>query len=1371
MKQHLLGRISLTALFALLAICGLRAADIADGKVYQIVNDRYKLAMSINGPKGNISCSSLDAKNLDQLWEVKSMGANKWALQNLTTGTWLKSSGATSSPWKLADEAGDDLTIFEFAEVTGTGTMTIRPSSQSSWGMAFAHCDAGKTVVCWDASASTSQWVFTEATITDEDKANAANRLASMNAHIANAEQYQAALSNIFADKACTTLKGTPSDADLAALPDVLKAMVKKVQSGDWSETNYNDSSIKWDSQHAKKFRVQSYEVYSRGAEICGLTGIQAYTNMNNPTGIMANSYDCLFIMVDQAPKDGSTLYYGNAPGRGMYNDWKTDTELHEGLNVVPVWGDHSMGYIYYTADTYSDGKRQHKLAEFPDIKIHIEGGLVNSFYNSIGDALYTPDKREDFNYYRDRAQHWMYDIMGRHMILHFFFDRTETDEGNGNYCDGVKQLLGPDSKLNIETAIHQWDELGITEKLVMGLMSDDDIDRANADAANGRGNWYDHLAGDDIAPSDLWEYFNNRHMGITMQGGLYMNATSWRTAYNGNTMSSILDLFNGGSIWGPAHEFGHCNQGPMKIAGTTEISNNHFSNVAVYTHVDRTIRANMIKDQVDVFNKGLTFLENGIWGTTRMYFQLWYYYHALGKNKKFYPRLYELLRKNPLQKSYYLNPRYDALHFVKMCCVAAQEDLTDYFEAWGMFVPLENYHIGDYSNFMVTLTQEDIDAVKKEIKAYGFKPNRSLLFIDERVGSKKDSWADYMAKEDAGDLGSIESFRANTQVTKPYTYLLNGTNVKMSGGEGGVGFMIYSDDNKLLGFSNSYEFPVSTACAQALLNGTARVVAMSADNKETKAESTFASLTAADQAAMLQDMIDKSAFYVENVDSTATKIGRFKVNYVARLNELREQAIDVIAKADANKYSDAYTSLANEYFDLTQNDLVNIPFIPGGTYHLTLRGLDSDYSKALSVSRNNVRAVAIDMKDTKQHWVFEPAGGNKYYIKNVSTGNYIQIPQKNEALVTAANKPEALTLDFVDDLKNAFINVNGCAINFKTGNQVIGWDASAHLNSQWLLTKVSTAPLQEAIVRLEENIATGQQLLAKAGTVDGEPRQITFDPQVSDDVFFSNAKCKSTQHGDQFTSFIVVNDTTSSTFFHSDYSGSNSDDGLDHYIGINLGENEDGTPVTVTNFHIGYTTRGNGNVCAPSEITIQGSLDGEKWTDLLKVKDGLPSGNDKTYITEEIRAKEPVRYVRMMVHKTHVGQQAGGHQYFIVSEFRIYSAFFSGTPSSAYPAVTEDLLHETFQALKDAQKTREEAIAASRYKAEKVDAANHDLYVVIEKLAAAMGVTLGVDGVIADDTLLPPSIKGIYDLQGRRLRQATAPGIYIIDGRKTIVR
>lgn len=1367
----------LTLLLALPAFC-LSAQEA--GKVYQIVNDQYGVAMTINGPNGIISCSAPDATNYDQLWEAEAVGRHAFAFKNISTGRYLKSSRARSSAWSLED-AITDASTFTISKVGSTSSNTIRAKADT-WDMLFAHCDGSKNVVCWDASAPTSQWIFTEAEITEADRNQAAGRLDAMNTILAGADAYADALKEIFTDGACTTLAAKyagmsasqlAADATVASLPQALRDMVVKVANGKWDESYSN--GITWSGNYARKFRVQNYEVFSRGNETAPLTGIQAYTNMNNPTGIIADAYDVLYVMVDAAPKDGATLYYGHAPGMGMYNDWQTDYELHEGLNVIPVWTNNSIGYIYYTADTYSNDQRTHKLAEFPDIKIHIEGGQVNSFFNSIGDALYTPDTREDFNYYRDRARHPMYDIVGKYTILHFFFDRTETDVNNGNYCDGVKQLLGPDSKLDIATVIHQWDELGLTERLIMGLESDEEILRANTDAENGRGDWYIPLADDDIAPNDFSEYFNQRHMGITMQGGLYMNATWWRTAYNGSTMPSILDLFNGGNIWGPAHEYGHMNQGPMKIAGTTEISNNHFSNVAVYTHTNRTIRANMISDQVNTFNKGLTFLENGIWGTTRMYFQLWLYYHAVGHNKAFYPRLYELLRRNPLQKSYYLNPRYDALHFVKMCCLAAQEDLTDYFDAWGFFVPLKDYHIGDYANYYATLTQEDIDAVKAEIKAYNFPKNRAILFLDERVGSPKESWADYMAKEMGGDLGGIEDFRKGCPVTKPYSFLLNGTTVTMSGGEGGVGFMIYSNDGKLLGFSNSYEFPVSTAAAQALLNGTAHVEAIGTDGTGTSAESTLDQLSPADRAAMLQNMIDNVIPIAEHIDAEGRIVGFYKANYAAKLIELRDEAEALIRNGKSDDYADMYNRLANEYFDFTNNTHTRIEFIPGSIYHLTLRGPKEDFSRPLRGGRNNPTAPAnIDLESDYEHWEFIPMDGGKYALRNIHWDKYLAAPVRDQQ-VKMSDKPEALTVSFRDEYNYVAIyqgESDNAALNYNTGTKVIGWDAG-NWNSQWRLTLIEPNREAEAAIDLKEMIETTEELIDKAGTVVDESREMTIDPQLSDERYFTNAKCKSTQYGDQFTSFMVVNDDDSQTFFHSDYSGANSDDGLDHYIGINLGLDDDSVASTVTSFQVGYTTRGSGNeysVYAPTSVTIEGSADGENWIKIADINSGLPTATNTEYLSDVLESETPVNMVRMVVHTNNQGRAAGGHQYFVVSEFHLFSPFFSATPNGAYPRVTPELLAEVYYALKAAKAVYATSDFASRAGAQEMRDARSELGVARQKLADAMGVVLGIEEVLAPEGVELDGQKGIYDLQGRRLRAITAPGLYIIDGRKTFV-
>lgn len=301
--------------------------------------------------------------------------------------------------------------------------------------------------------------------------------------------------------------------------------------------------------------------------------------------------------------------------------------------------------------------------------------------------------------------------------------------------------------------------------------------------------------------------------------------------------MSAILTQFKNDALWGPAHEYGHINQTPMRIAGTTEESNNLFSNVALFFSENATTsRCDYLSEQLKVFNEGKTYLENGTWGTTRMFWQLWCYYHATKHNTKFYPRLYELLRKYPLKRDMEtipgkLNPRYDMLHFAKMCCVAAGEDLTDFFTAWGFFVPLYDYHIDDYDVYDCVLTQEDIDAVKKEIADFGFEKNLAILLIDDRVGSDLPSEWGY-AKENAGEFGGLKEFTSNQSAEGEFSYFVVGNEIKiLVEGTPGAGFIIYDSNGDLASFSNSSSFTLSDVCAEDLQNGKATVYAIGCDN------------------------------------------------------------------------------------------------------------------------------------------------------------------------------------------------------------------------------------------------------------------------------------------------------------------------------------------------------------------------------------------------------------------------------------------------------------------------------------------------------------------------------------------------------------
>jgi hypothetical protein len=99
------------------------------------------------------------------------------------------------------------------------------------------------------------------------------------------------------------------------------------------------------------------------------------------------------------------------------------------------------------------------------------------------------------------------------------------------------------------------------------------------------------------------------------------------------------------------------------------------------------------------------------------MFFQLYLYFHAAGKDTTFWPRVFEALRKNPLDKgpkdrnwTSLTQAKDDQLRFAEVCCEVAQMDLSEFFEVWGMFEPMTDAGVGDYENFIVNLTKEEAE-------------------------------------------------------------------------------------------------------------------------------------------------------------------------------------------------------------------------------------------------------------------------------------------------------------------------------------------------------------------------------------------------------------------------------------------------------------------------------------------------------------------------------------------------------------------------------------------------------------------------------------------------------------------------------------
>lgn len=1382
-----------TKLFATIALglTGLSAWAVMPeaGKVYRIINTAAGTAVSDRGPTGIVGCSAVNETNMSQRWLASAGKNGSLVFRSLGTGMYLKSSNARSQAWTLSSVSTGATSQLA---ITGSGNEFTVKASGSNDQLAM-HRDGSSNIVCWDASNPNSKWDFTVVEMTQAEIDAALAKSADMDAEAGKEATYQAALDNLFSNKQCTVLKpnyqsmsddAIKADSNYKALSATLQQMVLKVKNGNWAE---GEGNYAWDSEHAKKYRVQSYEPASEGASAANLAGIQAYTNMHNPTGILGNSGGVLYVMVENVPdNENVTLYISGAVGSGMFNNTTDGTQLHEGLNVIPQWSDCAHQFVYYTVQTTKwEGNKlvpNVKVTDFDPIQIHIEGGELNGYFNFAGDELYTPDTYEDFKYTSARAKHEMYDLLGEYVILHFHLFDTPSKPGNTTLEPGMRKLLDPDqnpgaAEYDVTKIMKVWDELCFRERTIMGIQSDEELAR-KSDIVWG---YYEPLTGDDVADPGFQysDYFNNRMMGITMQGDLYMNATSWRTAYNVNTMGPILNNIttDSGSTWGPAHEYGHMNQTPMKFAGTTEESNNIFSNVVAYYFGKNTSRAAFPKNQLEVFNRDATYLENDTWGTTRMFLQLWLYYHACGHNKKFYPRLYELLRQNPRKQSYYLNMRYDQLHFAKMCCIAAQEDLTDYFESWGFFVPLDNYHIGDYSNWMATLTPEDAQAVKDEIKALGLPKNNQIILIDDRPGSERDSWWGWPIEE-CGPMGGIKDFQDNVQPTGELSFSLDGSNmvVNHENGTGGVGFLVYDNDGTLLSFSNDYTFPLKNAAVAALMAGTAKVYAIGADGKTQEVANNFVDAPVSDHQKNLTSLINSVEDVYNIIDPEGLRANWYMEFYaksfVAAYDAAKEGAkADDITKEEITRL---YLNLLDEYNALKAHGFAKVRFIPGSTYQF----INSEYpQRTLALATKSTKVVnstlRLENPAESQQWKFVTvnADENRYKIQNVATGKYmgpIDPSLSNDEIrsqitvTTKASEAGIFTLRALDNGAYAVMN-NGddrYSIHIGQGSAtgpVMQWGSDAGA-SQWYLRLLEPNTKNSLIARLEQLLAESEDLLSKAGTfvINGENIELTGD------MYFSNAKCTNEQFGDQFTSFDVLCDNNSVTYFHSNYGAGNTEDGKNHYIGIDLGEGKSLNSIQI-NWLNRDTQGSNAAVQNPRTVRVQGSNDKVKWTTLATLQN-LPASSGGAYTSPVISDGNDYRYFR--IECTQGGGDDGhGHQFFALAELGIGGATEVITPDAAYPKVTVDMM-TAVRDQNDAAATVLGKASSNRVLEETYNA----LWTVYAALAEAMGVETGIDEITVDGAVRPAA-QGVYDLQGRRLNRAGKGGIYIIDGQKTLVK
>ncbi len=445
-----------------------------------------------------------------------------------------------------------------------------------------------------------------------------------------------------------------------------------------------------FNNKYNTEFRVQSFKAWMDPVVENKTYKTSPYSLLDNPTGMITTAGEEFTVMVDDNIGTSNVslrifdLYDTGVDGYSQ----KEDHALKEGINtIVPLRS--GLAYVIYHS------KEPESL---PSIKMHFATGDVNGYYDSKKHT-----QPGDWDRLLAAATNRHFDALGE--FSHLTFPTESFREFTGS---NGPQLIG------------YYDNVVRGEQNFMGM-----------------------------GPGLIRPYFGNRMYFHVGYHDMYMYATSYRTCYQLSTMSAILNpstLYTNTGIWGVAHEVGHCNQvRPLfKWVGMTEVTNN-MKSLYIQTEViggaSRLSYKNHYqnaKDQLAVAGKTLAYNDYDIWGKLVALWQLYLYVTKAQGDEGFYPRLYEIFRVSnhpmwtpPGTTKSVINDGACQVELAKHACDAAQLDLTEFFEHWGFFEPVDK-KVSDYADAHLRVTKEMADEVKSYIKNKNYpKPNPSHVIWD----------------------------------------------------------------------------------------------------------------------------------------------------------------------------------------------------------------------------------------------------------------------------------------------------------------------------------------------------------------------------------------------------------------------------------------------------------------------------------------------------------------------------------------------------------------------------------------------------------------------------------------------------------------
>ena len=485
-----------------------------------------------------------------------------------------------------------------------------------------------------------------------------------------------------------------------------------------------------------------------RGGNIVGCTAREG-------GGIYVEAGDSVIVLVGDTHGQSLSIQCIGEEKSGDYVQTAASGEtrfLEEGVNKLG-FTQRGMLFLMYNTNLQDVNAKP--------VKIHIPlgSGYVSGFFDVKTDK--TNDKYKELI---NKATYKYFCIRGERIMFYFHRDK-------------MMQAVPYD----ILSAINLWDNIISWQQELMGI--------------------------DDVRPSQV-----NNHLFAISPEGSYMWASDYRIGFVYTYLNNILLYDNvmaaKDNAWGPAHEIGHIHQRAINWPGSTESSNNLFSNYILFklgkycsrgSELSALAKARFVDKQA-WWNMGSATHQNEDTEIhMRMNWQLWNYYHRCGYKTDFWQKLFKLLREDRIVES---NPGAGQLHFAKMASKAANENLTEFFRMWGFLEPVINVEIEQYGKWNYNVTPTMIAEAVSYMSQFP-APKHAFYYLEDRKNNDVG-----IEQYQVGDVGYYTQFKNDQKITKNVTYTRSGQHITISSGDEAVAFEV-KKGSEIMYFSNFFSFDI----------------------------------------------------------------------------------------------------------------------------------------------------------------------------------------------------------------------------------------------------------------------------------------------------------------------------------------------------------------------------------------------------------------------------------------------------------------------------------------------------------------------------------------------------------------------------------